>query len=98
MREDIRKARVEKYGSFLFCPDRNVLCFGMYNEYGICSRTPCCLDDPEYVTKKEQIAENVRHNYMARQIAREEAQKEKSCQRLKMKGGQRWKGLRNWRS
>lgn len=62
MREDIRKARVEKYGSFLYCSERDVLCFGMYNEYGICSRTPCCLDDPEYLAKKKRIRENIQRN------------------------------------
>ena len=45
MDEKIRRERFEKYGSFLFCPARNVLCFGRMTD-GECKHDTCLLDDP----------------------------------------------------
>ena len=58
MQPEIRKARVEKYGSFLYCPDRDTLCFGRYTEDGSCKHESCILDDPEYKDLQERIEKN----------------------------------------
>lgn len=58
MREDIRRARVEKYGSFLYCPDRDTLCSFLDNELAICPRVQCILDDPEHKALERRIKRN----------------------------------------
>lgn len=51
-----KKERVEKYGSFLFCPKREVLCMGHdYEGEGKCLLETCVLDDPEYQARQERI-------------------------------------------
>lgn len=61
MDEKIRKERFEKYGSFLFCPTRSVLCFGRMTD-AECKHDTCLLDDPEYQALQKRIAENQRKN------------------------------------
>lgn len=61
MDEKIRKARFEKYGSFLFCPAKSTLCFGRITD-GECKHSTCLLDDPEYQLLQKRIAENQRKN------------------------------------
>lgn len=39
MDEEIRKARSRQYGSFLYCPDRDCLCFGRETELQRCWRS-----------------------------------------------------------
>lgn len=53
--------RVQQYGSFLYCPVRDTLCFGRYTDKE-CNFDSCILDDPEYQKLKEKISENrMRH-------------------------------------
>lgn len=61
MDEKIRRERFEKYGSFLFCPARSVLCFGRMTD-AECKHDACLLDDPEYQALQKRIAENRRKN------------------------------------
>ena len=61
MDEKIRKERFEKYGSFLFCPKRNVLCFGRDTDKE-CKHVSCLLDDPEYQALQKRIEENQKKN------------------------------------
>lgn len=58
MQPKIRKARVKKYGSFLYCLDRDTLCFGRHTEDGSCKHEICILDDPEYIALQERIEKN----------------------------------------
>lgn len=58
MREDIRKERVKKYGSFLYCAHRDTICLCMDNELAVCPRAECILDDPEYIALQERIERN----------------------------------------
>lgn len=58
MREDIRKRRVEEFGSFLYCPERDTLCSFRDNEMGICPRAGCILDDPDYKKLQKRINRN----------------------------------------
>lgn len=62
MQAKSRKERVKEYGSFLYCPDKDTLCFAMNNEDGICKRTPCFLEDPEYIALQQRIAKNMEDN------------------------------------
>lgn len=51
-----KEERVEKYGSFLFCPKREVLCMGHdYEGTGECLLETCVLDDPNYQARQERI-------------------------------------------
>lgn len=61
MDEKIRKERFEKYGSFLFCPKRKVLCFGRDTDEE-CKHASCLLDDPEYQALQKRIEENQKKN------------------------------------
>ena len=58
MGEDIRRARVKKYGSVLYCPDRDTLCSFLDNELAICPRIQCILDDPEHKALERRIKRN----------------------------------------
>lgn len=62
-----RKAHVAKYGSFLWCPRREVHCDLMNAQWRTgkeCHRDPCILDDPEDIALQKRIrkrrAENER--------------------------------------
>ena len=61
MDEKIRKERFEKYGSFLFCPARSVLCFGRMTDVE-CKHDACLLDDPDYQALQRRIEENQKRN------------------------------------
>lgn len=51
-----KEERVEKYGSFLFCPKREVLCMGHdYEGSGECLLDTCVLDDPNYQAQRERV-------------------------------------------
>lgn len=51
-----REERVKEYGSFLFCPKRDVLCMAHdFEGNGECLRESCILDDPEYQAQQERI-------------------------------------------
>ncbi|MCI9598563.1 MAG: hypothetical protein HFE75_15040 [Firmicutes bacterium] len=47
----------EKYGSFLYCPKRDTLCFGqdLDESDGTCPYEACVLDDPEWQARQERI-------------------------------------------
>lgn len=62
MKPEIRKMKVEKYGSFLYCPAKDVLCFGTDTEDGTCRHDICLLDDPKYVKQQEQIEQRRKAN------------------------------------
>lgn len=75
MIEELRRAHIEKYGSFLRCPERNVLCSFMEEALcgsGKCEKDLCILDDPEYLKQQERIAENVKRNAERMKREREE--------------------------
>lgn len=70
--EELRRAHIEKYGSFLRCPKRDTICSFMEEALcgsGKCERDPCILDDPEYLKLQERIAKNVKRN--AERVKRE---------------------------
>lgn len=62
MREDIRKKRVEEFGSFLYCPERDTICSFRDTEDGTCGRTECLHEDIEWLKLQERIAENRKKN------------------------------------
>lgn len=70
MREDIRKERVKKYGSFLYCAHRDTICSFMDNELAVCPRAECILDNPEYIALQERIEMNRLQN--GKQLEKEE--------------------------
>ena len=61
MIDGLRKEHVKRYGSFLWCPDREKLCSFMEEALcrsGKCERDLCILDDPEYQKLKERQEKN----------------------------------------
>ena len=58
--QEQREQHLKKYGSFLYCPDRDTLCVHMDGMWMTgCEREGCILDDPEYIAlkkKQERIA------------------------------------------
>lgn len=57
MNEELRMQRVRQYSSFLFCPMRDVLCFGRFTD-SECKYETCILDDPEYQALRKKIMAN----------------------------------------
>lgn len=70
MNPEVRKNKVKKYGSFLYCPDRATLCFCCNTENGTCERGSCILDDPEYIALQRRIEENRAKNAEEEKAAR----------------------------
>ena len=64
MNEELRKSRFREYGSFLYCPRKDCLCFGRDTDQE-CKHAKCLLEDPEYLELQERIEENRRKNQMA---------------------------------
>lgn len=62
MQPKSRKERIKEYGSFLFCPNKDTLCFAINNEDGICERALCYLEDPEYIAQQKRIAKTMEEN------------------------------------
>lgn len=87
MQAEIRKERIKKYGSFLWCPKRNTLCFGINTPDGICKKDICYHDDPEYIAKQAEIDRRIQENAQRERIekAKEEANKEKHIIRRQTK-------------
>lgn len=75
MKPEIHKEKVKKYGSFLYCPQRDCLCFGCDTDDGTCGRQTCCLDDPEYIKLQKRIKENMRINARKEREEREAEKK-----------------------
>ncbi len=63
---------MQKYGSMLFCPERQTLCFYMDGMWvtGCERRNGCILDDPEYQKQQEVIRKN-REDSFRRQVEAE---------------------------
>lgn len=76
MDPEVRKNKVKKYGSFLYCPDRATLCFCCNTENGTCERGSCILDDPEYISLQRRIEENRAKNAEEEKAARAAEKKE----------------------
>lgn len=73
MQPEIRKARVEKYGSFLYCPDRDTICSFRESEDGSCRRSEgCVLDDPDDIALQERIEKNRIKNTQAEKEKKED--------------------------
>lgn len=74
--QEAREKHLKEYGSFLYCPKRDVLCVIMEGQWATgCERQGGCLmDDPEYISMREVQRENRARN--DRQ-AREEAERKK---------------------
>lgn len=54
-----REEHMQKYGSMLFCPERETLCIYMDGMWATgCERDGCILDDPEYQKMQEVIRKN----------------------------------------
>lgn len=67
-----REQHLKKYGSMLFCPERNTLCVYMEGMWGTgCERDLCIQDDPENQKLQKKIEENRR-----KQIERERRHRE----------------------
>lgn len=67
MNEELRLQRVAQYGSFLYCPMRDVLCFARFTDEE-CAHDSCILDDPEYIEQKKRIERNIeKRNLEARE-------------------------------
>lgn len=62
MQPEIHKERVAKYGSFLYCPERSCLCFGIDTPDGTCKKDVCYHDDPKYIAKQAEIDRRVQEN------------------------------------
>ena len=66
-----REEHMQKYGSMLFCPERETLCFYMDGMWATgCERDGCILDDPEYQKLQEVIRKN-REDSFRRQVETE---------------------------
>lgn len=66
-----REEHMQKYGSMLFCPERETLCFYMDGMWATgCERDGCILDDPEYQKLQEVIRKN-REDSFRRQVEAE---------------------------
>ena len=60
---DLRQQHLDKYGSMLFCPERDTLCVFMEGMYLTgCERETCIKDDPEYQRLQERIEKNRQKN------------------------------------
>lgn len=73
--EQKREKHIQKYGSMLFCPERETLCFYMDGMWATgCERDGCILDDPEYQKQQEVIRKNQKK---AAEEAKRNAEEEK---------------------
>ena len=80
---------MQKYGSMLFCPERETLCFYMDGMWVTgCERDGCILDDPEYQKQQEVIRKN-REDSFRRQVEAE--QKELEVAKMNAERGKREK-------
>lgn len=54
MKTEVRKERMKKYGSILYCPAQDCKCFGRDTDEE-CRHEKCLLQDPEYIALQEKI-------------------------------------------
>lgn len=59
MKTEIRRERMKKYGSILYCPAQDCKCFGRDTDEE-CRHEKCLLQDPEYIALQERIEEKRR--------------------------------------
>lgn len=74
---EIRKERIKKYGSFLYCPERGGLCFGIDTPTGICKYDICLLDNPEYIAKQAEIDRRIQENAERERLEKDEGKAER---------------------
>lgn len=68
--EQARQQHIKQYGSMLYCPDRDTLCFEMNDAWiSGCQAKKCCLDDPDYIARREK---NEKRNQRGTEKSREE--------------------------
>ena len=72
MENKIHKSKIEKYGSFLYCQERQCLCFGCYTEDGNCKHESCILDSPEHEELMERIRRNREKNKVLQKLENRE--------------------------
>ena len=73
--ENARKKHIEIYGSFLHCPKTGCLCCFMEEQWKTgceCTRTPCILEDSEYIALKKRQEETAAQREAAEKRYREE--------------------------
>ena len=87
MQVEIRKERIKKYGSFLWCPERSCLCFGIDTPSGVCKYDICLLDNPEYIAKQAEIDRRIQENAERERLekAEEKAERQKPIIRRQTK-------------
>lgn len=87
MQAEIRKERIKKYGSFLWCPKRSTLCFGINTSEGTCKYSHCLLDDPAYIAKQAEIERRIQENARRERLekAEEKAKRQKPIIRRQTK-------------
>lgn len=87
MKPEIRKMKVEKYGSFLYCPQKEVLCFGTDTDIGTCRYKECLLENPAYIKKQEEIARRIQENARRQRMkkAKENVERQKPIIRRQTK-------------
>ena len=87
MQAEIREERIKKYGSFLWCPERSCLCFGINTPNGTCKKDVCYHDDPKYIAKQAEIEarrkENTQREAEERKKQEEEPMPEKKADPVK---------------
>lgn len=71
-----RQERVKIYGSFLYCPKKDVLCSIMDSDDGICTKELCYRDDPVYLEREKEIEKRIRENSEAEWKERNKKQQE----------------------
>ena len=77
--EEARKEHLEKYGSILYCPERQTLCSfrdGMWMTG--CERESCILDDPEYqalMEKQKRFRQKQVEEEQKRRLEEQEAER-----------------------
>lgn len=78
MNEELRKAHVAEYGSFLYCPERSTLCVFIDGFWDVgCGREEgCILDDPEYQALLKKQEENRRRRERIDRESREHEAKD----------------------
>lgn len=79
MKSEIRKEKVEKYGSFLFCTYKGCLCFGCYTDDGSCKYELCLLDNPKYIQKQAEIEQRIKENDLREREERKHKQENASA-------------------
>ena len=74
--DQARQQHLDKYGSMLYCPERNTLCSFMEGMWGTgCEREGCILDDSDYQRQQRLIETNRMHRELDRRAEKREETK-----------------------